>query len=432
MESNPMRQEWTQLILWLGGMTIIGLIFSAPMTGLLIGLAGYLVWYLRNLRRLILWLQGRSAGLPENAAGVWGEIYYWLYRLRRRDRRRKKRMSSALSRFRESTAALPDAVVALGEGELIEWWNPLAKRLLGFRSKQDIGQPITNLIRHPEFIRFIAAGDESEALILRSPVDESVILSIRLVRYGKKQSLLIAQDVTRLHRLEQMRSDFVANVSHELRTPLTVISGYLETIKSDTQLPEALKGAIEAMDSQSQRLRRIVSDLLLLSQLESDAGTRHEEDIDIHGLLSMVCDDARALSHGRHTIELKLDSASGLHGNRDELRSAFSNLVYNAVHYVPEGGHINVSWSEDSRGLHMCVEDDGPGIPAQHLPRLTERFYRIDAGRSRDQGGTGLGLAIVKHVLMKLHGELLIESESGKGSRFCCYFPLTAGTGSLS
>lgn len=429
---NPFWQEWWVLVAWIGGATLLGAAFSTAYNGFVAGLILYLVWHLRNLRKLDRWLRGKSSGLSYNAPGIWGEIYYWLYRLRRRDRRRKKRLSSVLDRYRASFEALPDAVVILGEGELIEWWNPPAARWLGLHKKQDIGQPITNLLRQPEFLRFIAEGELETELTIRSSIDERRMLSLRLVPYGKDETLMIARDITRLQQLEQMRSDFVANVSHELRTPLTVISGYLETLEADDSLDEPVHKAIGIMGQQSRRLQSIVSDLLLLSRLETDTGTRHEEDVDMKALLSMICDDARALSSGQHEIVLALNSNAGLHGSRDELRSAFSNLVYNAVHYTDAGGHIRVSWDEDDLGLFFRVSDDGPGIPENHIPRLTERFYRVDAGRSRERGGTGLGLAIVKHVMLKHRGELEIYSKPGEGSTFTCRFPEPARSGSLS
>ena len=426
-----MRREWLLAWLWVGGASGIGALLSYPWTGIIIGLASYLAWHLFNLRRLVRWLSG-DGSLPGGSPGVWGEIYHGLYRLRRRSRRRKKRLRKALKRFRQSTAALPDAIVALEDDEFIDWWNPPAGEWLGLR-RQDLGQPISNLLRDPALIHFLREQrDPDEELTIDAPMDPARKLAVRLVDYGKRRRLLVARDITRLQRLEQMRSDFVANVSHELRTPLTVISGYLETLEADPQLPGELKTVIQTMDAQAQRLQNIVSDLLLLSRLENGEGLRHEEDIDMHAMLGAIVEDARVLSNGRHRIELVLESHSGLHGNREELHSAFANLIGNAVRYVPEGGNITVSWREHDDGLQMCVADDGPGIEAWHLPRLTERFYRVDTGRSREQGGTGLGLAIVKHVLLKLNGELRIDSEPGRGSRFCCHFPLSARSGSLS
>jgi two-component system phosphate regulon sensor histidine kinase PhoR len=422
-----LNNSWAQEIWRFAGIitlaAVIGLLFGIVPWSLLLAVLVYLGWHLKNLYLMRQWLQGRRGGFPD-VSGVWEDIFNQLYRLQKRNRRRKKKLAAMVKSFRESTDAMPDAAIVLDSSLVIESWNKSAASLLGLRHPYDNGQPITNLIRHPDFIRFIMREDFSENLQMVSPQNESVMLSLRIVPYGNKQKLLLVRDITRIHMLEQMRQDFIANVSHELRTPLTVISGYLETlIDDDDESLEAYKGLMGSMQSQTHRMQNIVSDLLLLSRLETDKSEHLGQPVDVPALIEMIREDALALSSGKHSITVEADRDLWLRGNRDELLSAFSNLVYNAVQYTPENGAIRIEWSTDNTGAHFSVTDTGDGIPAQHIPRLTERFYRVDVGRSRDKGGTGLGLAIVKHVLNHHKGYLYITSELGKGSTFRCNFP---------
>ncbi len=402
---------------------VVGLIAGHPAAVVLLAVGGYLAWQLVNLRRLERWVRGERASLPQ-LDGVWGDVFYHLYRLRKKSRKRKKRLGAILARFRESTAAMPDATVVLGEDGLIEWWNDAATRLLGLRYPQDVGQPMTNLVRHPDFYEYLAGGEYSDRVEFPSPVDSNVVLSARVIPYGNNQRLMVVRDVTRLHRLEEMRRDFIANVSHELRTPLTVISGYLESLQdADDECTRRWQRSLTAMDRQASRMQQIVTDLLLLSRLETDRGGADRALVDVPALLETLREDAMALSSGSHTIALDADPDLWLQGSRNELRSAFSNLIYNAVRYTPHGGRIDIRWYADEDGAHFAVADTGIGIAPQHIERLTERFYRVDVGRSRETGGTGLGLAIVKHVLMRHSAELRIDSSPGKGSTFTCDFP---------
>lgn len=400
----------------------LGLATGHLAAALLIATLIYLVYHLYQLRNLERWLQSKASGTPD-VQGVWGDIYYQLYRLQRRNRKRKKKLAAMLSRFRESTAAMPDATVVLNQDGLIEWWNEAAGKVFGLKQSQDIGQPITNLVRHPDLLRYLEAGNFSEALTIPSPVDDRATVSLRIVPYGNNQRLLVARDITRLQLLEQMRRDFIANVSHELRTPLTVISGYLETIRdSEDACTREWGDSLDAMQQQASRMQQIVTDLLLLSRLETEGEQSDSHPIDVPALLNMLREDAEVLSKGSHSIELDADPGLWLLGSRGELRSAFSNLIYNAVRYTPAGGAVAIRWYADDQGAHFSVQDTGIGIAAQHIPRLTERFYRVDVGRSREAGGTGLGLAIVKHVLMRHDARLSVESTPGKGSTFGCHF----------
>ena len=424
MNDSWSREIWRlSAIICLG--LIIGVIIDAIAWMLLIATVIYLFWHLRQLYRLDQWLQGKRSGIPENVEGAWADVYYNLYRLQQRNRRRKKRLATMVNRFRQSTNALPDAAVILDDKGNIENWNKTAASLLNLR-KQDVHQPVTNLIRHPAFIEYFRRLDYSEPLRIISPIDAAVKLSMQIVPYGNNQHLLMARDITRIHKLEQMRTDFIANVSHELRTPLTVISGYLETLlEDDDDWTIQHDRVLSSMMQQTIRMQNIVTDLLLISRLETDESEHKRQQIDVPAQLRMIQSDAESLSMGRHTITIEADPNLWLMANHSEVISVFTNLIYNAVKYTQEGGQIIVRWYLNDQGACFEVEDNGPGIAQQHLPRLTERFYRVDVGRSRERGGTGLGLAIVKHVLNRHGSKLEISSELGKGSLFRCKFPHT-------
>lgn len=402
---------------------LTGWVFDFPLLFLSIAVAVYLLWQVRHLYRFEHWLR---EGAPEESNtlrdGVWSTLYYHLSRLQRRNQKNKRRLSAYANRVREMHSALPDGVVVLEQQGEIDWFNDMAARLLGLRAPQDRGQRIDNLLRDPRFIEYYRRGDYRDPLEMPSTVNAELHLLLRIVSYGEGQRLLIVRDISRLHRLEQVRRDFVANVSHELRTPLTVLRGYMETLQdqSDGKTPEA--PLLRQMYQQTERMQGIVEDLLLLSRLESRQEPPGAE-VDVPALLKRIMQEAQSLSGGRH--ELVLHDAEGLRlrGSEKELHSAFLNLVTNAVRYTPEGGRIELRWERDGSSVLFRVKDSGIGIPEQHIPRLTERFYRVDAGRSRQAGGTGLGLAIVKHVLERHHATLEIESAPGKGSEFRCRFP---------
>jgi two-component system phosphate regulon sensor histidine kinase PhoR len=365
---------------------------------------------------------------PLKATGIWAEFVDITYRVYRRDRRRKKKMARILNRFYESLSALPDAAVILTQEHSIEWFNKAARELLGLH-KRDKGGRITNLLRDPTFIHYLAKGDYRQAIELPSPRDEHIWLSINIVPFGKKQFLLSARDVSQVRQLQRMREDFVANVSHELRTPLTVIAGYLETLtdpEHSEDVQEPLLSMLKQMYGQSMRMQRLVEDLLQLSRLETDIDEEDQSEVSIPGILLAVEEEAQAMgSEKGQVISTEVDDGLWLLGDPQELHSAFSNLISNAVRYTPEGGHITLRWYRDAYGAHYEVEDDGIGIEPQHVQRLTERFYRVDKDRSRMNGGTGLGLAIVKHVLQRHGATLHISSQAGSGSVFRCDFPLS-------
>ena len=383
----------------------------------------YLLWHLANLYRLDRWLQrGRQFATPASL-GVWGEVFNHFYRLRRRDRERKRRIAYLLREFRNSTSAMPDGVVLLDALWEIIWFNDAASRLLGLRPGQDMQRRIGNLIRHPDFVGYLRHGDFDEPVDIPAPAAPGVQLSLRIVPYGSDQRLLIARDVTRLHRLEEMRRDFVANASHELRSPLTVVSGYLDAMRADPKLAAEWSMPLAEMEHQNQRMAAIIKDLLELSRLETEAREAPFAPVDVPLILERVRREALALGYGPRDVELELGEPLWLLGAESELFSAFSNLVFNAMRYTGEGGRVRILWKQEADGARLSVVDTGVGIAAEHLPRLTERFYRVDKSRSRDSGGTGLGLAIVKHVLQRHGASLDVESEPGKGSLFSCWFP---------
>ena len=329
----------------------------------------------------------------------------------------KQELLAAHERWNAAARALPDGVVIL-EQERVVWCNETASVHFRIDAARDQGRPITQLVRDPDFSRYLSLGDFARPIPMRQA---DRLLSLQVVAYGESRSLLLSRDVTRFEKLEGMRREFVANVSHELRTPLTVVAGFIETLRDEAD-PEARQRYLDLMDVQSQRMLRLLDDLLTLSALESSPPPPTEEFIDMRSLVERLGTDARALSRGRHHIEVEPVQGPDLAGSEKELVSAFGNLVSNAVRYTPEGGTIRLRWKATPEGASFDVEDTGIGIAPEHVPHLTERFYRVDRGRSRESGGTGLGLAIVKHALGRHGGHLAVESTPGRGSRFSARF----------
>lgn len=422
-----MQQEAKRLLYFLLLAGLIGWLIDYPAWALAIGLLSYTALHLRNIEKLYRWLrENPEAEVPE-AHGLWEDIFNRIYKLRRDERRARDNLLSIIERARTSVSALKEAVVLIdGKGNL-EWWNPAAEQLLGLKSPTDLGQPVTNLIRDPVFGRYFEQGPYDTPLLMPSESHPGRHLQFAITRFGKNDRLLIVDDITRLHNLEQMRKDFVANVSHELRTPLTVLAGYLETLldNSEALSPRWLR-ALQQMDAQTTRMNNLVNDLLLLSRLENDSVALEPQRVNVVSLLGQIRNEAMAYEQDKqHEITLSCESSAGLMGPESNLRSAFSNVVTNAVKYTPAHGRIHIRWWTDDNHAYFSVTDNGIGIDAPHIPRLTERFYRADAARSTATGGTGLGLAIVKHVLLQHHARLDITSTPGKGSTFTCVFPAT-------
>lgn len=426
-----MRKNWfTSFIgrlFWLLSIClIIGLAVGQPAWALVAGLAVYLGHTLWQMQRLQSWLHHRPGETPPEAAGLWGSIFDSIYHLQRRDQRARSRLQTVIERIQTSTAALRDGVVMLDQEGHLEWWNHSAEELLGLRAPDDSGQHVHNLLRHPRFIEYFDQADYREPLNIPSPLSLSIWLQYNITRYGQGERLILVRDITRLHNLEQMRKDFVANVSHELRTPLTVLVGYLETmVDSADEGNTRWKRPLDQMQQQARRMQSLLNDLLMLSRLETSDVRAEEKPVSIDQMLPEIRKDALALSgEQQHQITLECTTQTPLRGLETELRSAISNLVYNAVKYTQDGSQIHIRWSQDDNGARLSVTDNGPGIAEEHLNRLTERFYRIDSSRNSTTGGTGLGLAIVKHVMKRHQGELHISSTPGKGSTFTCVFPV--------
>ena len=422
---NPSWRQEATVALFLVALALVGWLIGGHLFLWLFGVSFvYLCWHLLNLYRLDAWLRrGRQLATPASL-GVWGELFNHFYRLRRRDRERKRRIAFLLREFRDSTSAMPDAVVLLDSLWEIMWFNSAAERLLGLRQNQDLRRRIGNLIRHPDFVGYLRHGVFDEPVDIPAPASPGVRISLRVVSYGSDQRLLIARDVTRLHRLEEMRRDFVANASHELRSPLTVIGGYLDAMRADAQLENGWGVPLAEMEHQMQRMLAIIKDLLELSRLETEAREAPFAPVDVPGLLQRIQRDALALGHGPRDVVVEVKDRVWILGSESELFSAFSNLVFNAMRYTPDSGRVTMRWWVEEDGVRLSVSDTGVGIAPEHLPRLTERFYRVDRSRSRDSGGTGLGLAIVKHVLQRHDADLEVESEPGRGSIFTCHFPM--------
>lgn len=424
MHPGLWREFWILI-----GISVASLFFGAltdhPFLVASLGFGLYIAWTLRHLWQLHRWLLDRSSGNIPEAGGLWGEVFDEIRKLVKQASRRQDQLSGMLARFQTAASAMPDAVVVLSQEGDIEWANPSAATLLGIRYPHDTGVRLLNLVREPDFVGYLQRGEFAETLEISSPENRAIHVSIQITPFGSSQKLVIGRDVTRLARLEEIRRNFVANVSHELRTPLTVLGGYIETLQRIDRIKiEDLKKHLATMSEQSTRMQRLVDDLLTLSRLETVPPRNHNETVDIPSLLASLREQAVILSgENRHLITHEADASLKLLGNREELHSAFSNLIYNAVRYTPAGGAIRLSWHARGDGAEFCVTDTGEGIAPEHIPHLTERFYRVDTGRSRASGGTGLGLSIVKHVLLRHDARLEIESEVGLGSTFRCLFP---------
>ena len=389
-----------------------------------IGAAAIIAFHLLHLQRVADWAAGSlDAEVPEGR-GVWVAPLAALYRHMRTRDAYERDLRHVIERFRLAAAALPDGVVVLDKSVRIDWANPRARSQLGLDVAHDRGQPIVNLVRQPEFLRYVEAGDFDRSIVVSSARDPHCRLALQLVPFGGDQKLLLSRDVTEVEAVARMRRDFIANVSHELKTPLTVISGFVETLQDIDVDERQRKRFLQLMHEQAKNMQRLVADLLTLSALESDQNPLHDEPFAVVPLLLALSADAKALSKGAHEIALDIGEAATIRGSRDELASAFGNLVSNAIRYTPDRGTVTLAWrvGDDGTGV-FSVQDTGIGIAAEYVPRLTERFYRVDRSRSRATGGTGLGLAIVKHVLLRHQAELEIHSERGKGSTFAVRLP---------
>ncbi len=400
---------------------------SVPLFGALLGFAFALgVIAVRDTLhgyRLITWLRGSQEDAAPRDAGLWGELGYRIersIRLRERDAARER---ERLTQFLSAIEASPNGVMLLDAGDQIEWCNSLAADHFGLDPQRDRRQRVTNLVRAPAFVAYLQAGRFDAAIQIPDPRGRRT-LSVLVRGYGDGLRLVLSQDITESERSDGMRRDFVANVSHEIRTPLTVLAGFIETLVNLPLTEVERKRVLVLMTQQADRMATLVSDLLTLAKLEGSPRPHADHWVPLAPLLAQIAVDAKLLSAGRHALVFPSEVDAQIAGAPAELLSAIANLVGNAVRYTPDGGRIELRWKRATDGAgEIAVIDTGPGIAREHLPRLTERFYRVDGSRSRDTGGTGLGLSIVKHVVQRHGGELDIQSEPGRGSTFRLWFP---------
>ncbi|MES2743475.1 MAG: phosphate regulon sensor histidine kinase PhoR [Pseudomonadota bacterium] len=380
---------------------------------------------LSYLYQLHNWLDHPDSARLPDGWGAWTNIFSRLYRLRRDDEKSQTELTEWLARFRQAMHLLPDGVVIMDDVLFLEWCNPAAEQHLGLTHERDKGMRVTNLIRSPEFMDYIILGRYEQPLTLSFRGRK---LIVQIIPFENRRQILVTHDATETERIEMMRRDFIANASHELRTPLTVIVGFLEIASTELDLDARTRAAhIKLMTEQAHRMQHLIEDMLILSRLESVDYPLRPERVEIAPLMEMILREARALSNGKHQIGLRCDGPDVL-GSAEELHSAFGNLASNAVRYTPAGGSIELVWQAGADGPQFCVHDTGIGISAEHIARLTERFYRVDKSRSRETQGTGLGLAIVKHVLLRHGATLSIKSEAGRGSSFVVNLPATVST----
>lgn len=420
------RREAALMAAWVAPVVGIAVPFGKPLYGLCAGLALYLCQHLVYTYLLHRWLL-TTTSKPPSGSGIWRDIFNALQQLSHSNHQRKHRLQNMEAELRASTAALPDGAVVINAQALIVWCNQPAAELLGLRAQEDRGQRIDNLLRHPQFIRYLAASDHDQQDVeIPSPVDEDKVIAVRIIPYSNQQRLLIARDVSAQKRLETTRRDFVTNASHELRTPLSVLRGYLEMMQDEADTDAALQtwqAPIHAMNSQAQRMQLILDDLLKLARLESTTAQQPETLLDIPAMLERLVAGTGALRDKQLHVSLQIDASLMLLGRGGEIESVFANLISNAVRYSRNQGELVIRWWQEQGCANFSVTDSGIGIAAENIPRLTERFYRVDKARSSRTGGTGLGLAIVKHALTHHEARLEIISELDVGSTFTCHFP---------
>ncbi len=422
--SKVRRQLLIGHLLVLGAGALIGWVYGETATGLLVAALIALGWQLRQLLRFEAAIRSHSFGSLKYGDSVWSQMYSRFSYQRQRAREYRKNYRRLLKEVRKSTNAMPDGGIVLNQDFEIVLCNKAAQRLAGFRRKKDRGQRVDNILRDPAFGAYLKSGDFADGIEIGSPLTENGWLLCRIVPYGADQMLLLIQDITERRRLSAMRREFVANASHELRSPLTVVSGYLDTLVDDSEVPDAWRKPFEQMRLQTTRMNNIVAELLELSRLEGAGAAPTDEIVDVCGSLTAARKSMQG-SDGSASVEVECATRAQLTGSTAEIKSLIDNLLSNALRYTPSDGSIVLSWRVDDDAARLSVSDTGIGIEEEHIPRLTERFFRVDPGRSREQGGVGLGLAIVKHILERHDANLVIESTPGHGSRFTCLFPLS-------
>jgi two-component system, OmpR family, phosphate regulon sensor histidine kinase PhoR len=421
---NSWQKFLTLVFVLLAAGTLVGWLYGRPELGLLAVSLGFIAWQIRRLLTFERALRTRNFDDFQLGEGIWQQMYSRFSHERQRARNYKQQYRRMSKELRKSINAMPDGGIVLDPAFDIVNCNKTAQRLVGIDRKKDKGQRVDNIVRDPHFIKYLNSGKFKTGVEFLSPVTEGDWLFCRLVPYGEDQHLLLISDITEQKKLATMRRDFVANASHELRTPLTVVSGYLDTLAEDDVIPTDWKRPIEQMRSQTNRMNAIVAELLELSRLEVGGPDRSESSVDVATLLAQA---KKACSNQSDSaaINVVIESEACLSGNTAEIESVISNLLSNAIRHTPADGEVTLTWSSNEDGAELSVADTGEGIAEQYLARLTERFFRVDSGRSRANGGVGLGLAIVKHALMRHEATLEISSQVGEGSRFVCKFPAT-------
>ena len=421
MPARSWRFHTGRMLLSLALIVLTGWLLGFTVPVIAIAASLFIAWQLFNLWRLYQWIREPRDDIPQSL-GLWADIYDGINAMAVRNQRQRDRYVAMIGEFRSLTDAFPDATLVIDADDLLTWFNNAAQDLLKLKSPDDLGRPVTNLLRGPDFANWLAVQkDVKSPLEMPSPRGERRWLTVNAVSFREEQRLVILRDTTEVHRLEKVRRDFVANISHELRTPLTVVQGYLEMLEEHPS--SDVSEAVSKMLGQTGQMQSLLDDLLELSRLQSDEMQGDEEPINVPALLTQLKEQAEELSRGKHKLTFKIEEKLHIKGVAVDIESAFSNLIANAIKYTPKGGHIKVSWKEREDGPEFTVKDNGIGIPRREIPRLTERFYRVGSDRARDTGGTGLGLAIVKHVLIAHKAELVIHSELGEGSSFTCRFP---------
>ncbi|MEP1444790.1 MAG: phosphate regulon sensor histidine kinase PhoR [Paraglaciecola sp.] len=420
----PWLKSFVRVMIFLTSCTLLGLYFNQLLLALLIGAFCLLGWHYWRLYKLNHWLWHSKKISPPIVRGIWSNIYQGIYSSNLRSRDKRKALGEIIRRFRQGSEALPDAAIIIDKTAEITWCNRLARIELGLSWPEDMGKKIYERINDKQFITFYHANRFEQPIEIMSPINPNKVLEFRMVPYEDENLMVVIRDVTRLTQIEKMRKNFVANVSHELKTPLTVINGYLEMLPENGDMPEPMmKKAISEMRSQSVRMQSLIEELLVLSRIEASTERAFEKLVNVPQLLWQIQVEADALNREKkHKIFFDISPILYVYGIETELRSAFSNLIFNAINYTPNGGVIEVKWTLEGKQVKFSVKDNGYGIASEHIERLTERFYRVDKARSRTTGGSGLGLSIVKHVLSHHNSLLNIHSKLGKGSTFSCSF----------
>ncbi len=421
-----MQQDIWKFSLILIISAVVGFSLGKVTVSLLVAALGIIVWQIYRLKLLHDWIiNPKKNPLPETS-GQFYLLHREINRKNIKNANRKRQLSNYLTQFRKAASALPDAIVLIDDFGRIEWANKNASTVFDIHWPSDAQVRFGDLVRNPEVEKLLNQDDESrQGVEIRTQNDPEQIINIKIIRYTNLLRMVIARDVSRLMKVNQMQSDFVANVSHELKTPLTVLKGYLEIMQGSLKLPEQLHKPLEQMSTQTDRMNFIVNDLLYLAKLEDKENVADHELIDVTHIVNTIHETIEdKINEKNHKLELDIDYNILILGNQTELHAAFSNLIFNAINYTPKGGLIRIKWhTNELKGASFSVIDDGEGIAKTHLSRLTRRFYRVDTDRSREGGGTGLGLAIVKHVLQRHNASLKIDSTLGVGSEFTCIFP---------